>query len=288
MKIAILGSDSFLAKQLSSSFQSNGWNVTPFSRTTTDRFSFPDAVPSIVKLTSFDVIVLTASAGVQAGSGVSATDLYGINLFYPVELITQLGEHGFNGIMITFGSYFEIGNCGDDRALNEIDLVHTPYVARNAYSLSKRLLTRFRDSFHESFRWFHVVLPTIYGKGERSARLIPYLIESARLQKDLSVTAGLQVRQYLHTDDVSTFVEMALTNRIPADIYNLAPAGSVTISELRSLTIHLANPGYRGSIEIKTGRDEDMKVLKLDASKANSRGWLPKVSLEAGINSYLA
>jgi len=289
MKIALLGSESFLAKHLSESFRHhNGWDTTPFSRYGSDQFSYPHGVPLISTLTSYDAIVLTASAGVQAGSDVSATDLYGINLFYPVELITQLTEHNFRGIVITFGSYFEIGNCNEDRSFNENALVHTPYAAKNPYSLSKRLLTRFHDSFQGSFPWFHVVLPTIYGKGERSARLIPYLIESARQQKDLSVTAGQQVRQYLHTDDVSVFIGMALNNSLAPGMYNLAPASSVTIAELRTLTIRLANPDYRGAIEIKTGRDEDMKILKLDASKANLQNWQPKVSLEAGINSYLS
>jgi len=288
MKIALLGSESFLAKQLATLFQKNNWDFTSFSKTTPDRFSYPDAVPSILKLLSFDAIVLTASAGVQAGSSVTTTDLFGINLFYPIELITRLGEHNFKGFVITFGSYFEIGNCNDDRALNENDLIHTPYIAKNPYSLSKRLLTRYRESFQGAFNWFHVVLPTIYGKGERSARLIPYLIESARLQKNLSVTAGQQIRQYLHTDDVAAFVAMALNNNITAGIYNLAPANSITIAELRNVTIRLANPDYKGSIEIKTGRDEDMKILKLDASRANSQGWLPTVSLEKGINSYLS
>lgn len=288
MKIGLLGSDSFLAKQLFDSFQREGHVVTPFSRNTPDKFNYPHSVPSITKLISFDALVLTASAGVQAGSGVTTTDLYGINLFYPVKLITQLIEHDYKGVVITFGSYFEIGNCNDDKSFNEKDLVHTPYVAKNPYSLSKRMLTRFHDSFMGTFKWFHVVLPTIYGKGERPARFIPYLVESARQQKDLSVTAGTQVRQYIHTDDVASFLSLALNDRITAGIYNLAPAASITIAELRALTIKVANSNYHGSIEIKAGRDEDMKILKLDASKANSSGWQPKVSLEAGINSYLA
>lgn len=288
MKAAVLGSTSFLAGYVIRMLKTVAHDVTEFSRTGTEIFSYPDRLPSTEQLAQFDLIVLTASAGVQAGNAVKTVDLIGVNLFYPVALITELTERNFKGVVITFGSYFEIGNCSDDRVFDEQALVHTTYPATNPYSTSKRLLTRFRDSYASAMRWYHIVLPTIYGKGERPARFIPYLIDAARGQKDLKVTAGNQVRQYLHADDVCTFVNMIISSQITPDIYNLAPAESMTIADLRTLTIKTANPDYKGNIAITAGRDEQMKILKLDALKANSHGWKPKVSLEKGIRSYLS
>ncbi len=287
MTIAILGSDSFLAKHLIEALSRDRHVLTLFSRTTPEPFSFPQAAPSADRLAQFDAIILTASAGVQAGTKVTTTDLYSINLFYPVTLINELVERNYPGIVITFGSYFEIGNCTTRQSFNESQLVLTPHLARHPYSLSKRMLTRFRDSYNGSFPWFHLILPTIYGKGERDTRLIPYLIENARLQKNLSVTAGTQERQYLHVADVADFVSLALGQKVSPNIYNLAPTESTTIADLRATTIRIANPNYTGTIEIKSGRDEEMKFLNIDATRALQAGWKPCVSLESGIQSYL-
>jgi nucleoside-diphosphate-sugar epimerase len=280
-KVAVLGGSSFLAKHLAQKLDTH--DISNYGREGPRCFDYPKVIPGVSELVDCDAIVLTAAAGVQAGGG---EEVYGINTFFPIRLVQQLESEKFKGTLITFGSYFEIGDCPHDRMLTEAQLVHSDYPAANAYVVSKRLLTRFWSSYNGSLRWFHLVLPSLYGKGENPARIISYLINSLREGTKLRVSEGTQVRQYLHVNDVISFVRMILNSEIRAGIYNLAPANSISIAELRSKVIDAVGGDKKFELEIVPSRDEGQKVLKIDNAKASAAGWQPTLSIDAGIKTY--
>jgi nucleoside-diphosphate-sugar epimerase len=279
-KLAVLGGSSFLAQHLAE--QSVAHKISLFSRRGPLVFDYPRIVPDMSQLAGHDAIVLTAAAGVQ---GARKDDSFGINTFFPIQLVHELETVNFKGTLITFGSYFEIGDCPDDRTFDEPGIVCSQYPTASSYVISKRLLTRFWSSYSGTLRWFHLILPSLYGKGENPSRIISYLIGALRDGAKLRVSEGTQVRQYLHVSDVISFLQMTLNVDVQPGIYNLAPTNSISIAQLRSKVIQAVGAGEI-EIEIVPSHDEGQKVLKLDAAKAQATGWKPAVSIDAGIKSY--
>lgn len=285
-RIAILGGNSFLASYVQKYFADVSHEVDSFQRNGEFKLEYPSFVPPIDILLKYDTIIITASAGVQSGKVETDQIILGLNAFYPIQLIMELEKYNYKGKVVTFGSYFEIGNCGEDKFLNEYEVIHSDLDTRNLYALSKRLLSRFCSSYSGPVAWYHLILPSVYGKGENPSRLIPYLIGSVQAGNTIKVTKGAQVRQYLHASDVVSFIDYFHKEQISPGIYNLSPDESLTIAALRSLVIEMVASDSKFVMEIIQGRDENMRILQLDSSKARSYGWLPSTRLKKGIQSY--
>jgi nucleoside-diphosphate-sugar epimerase len=283
-KIAIVGGDSFLARHLRNQINDEG--PTVYTRGGINPFDYPRAIPDMESLANHGAIILTAAGGVQAKKDGGRVDIFGINTFFPIQLVQEMEVRNFKGTLITFGSYFEIGDCPNDRSFTETQLVHSDYATLNPYVVSKRLLSRFWNSYSGPLRWFHLILPSLYGKGENPARIISYLIASLREGIKLRVSEGTQVRQYLHVSDAISFIRLSLSTNISPGMYNLAPDHAITIADLRSKVMEMV--GDRRDVKMETipSRDEGQKFLKLDGGKARATGWSPAVSLEEGIKSY--
>jgi nucleoside-diphosphate-sugar epimerase len=280
-RVVVLGGSSFLARHLVQ--QLTAYETSVYDRSGAKQFNYPVAIPDINELAEHDAIVLTAASGVQPGRD---QNVFGVNTFFPIQLVDGLDARKFKGQLITFGSYFEIGDCSSDKIFTEVEVVHSDNPAANSYVISKRLLTRFWSSYQGGLKWFHLILPSLYGKGENPARIISYLIGALREGAKLRVSEGSQVRQYLHVNDVVSFIRMILNAEVQPGIYNLAPANAISIAELRSKVVRAVGSGHV-ELEIIPSRDEGQKVLKLSNAKAMATGWQPAVSIEEGINSYL-
>ncbi len=64
---------------------------------------------------------------------------------------------------------------------------------------------------------------TVYGPGEHSGRLLPSLLEIAATGKTLSLTAGLQKRDFSYVEDVAEgLLRLGLGSAFPGEIVNLA------------------------------------------------------------------
>jgi len=286
-RVAILGGYSFLATYLCRHLKAKGFQVDLYSQYNPPFFYYPYQLPHAENLIDYDLIILTAAAGVQARKSVTSEAIFGLNAFFPIQLIYQLEQYKFGGKLITFGSYFEIGDCSTTTPFNEEDVIYSKLPATSEYVISKRLLSRFRSSYNSAFAWYHLILPSIYGKGEDPSRLIPYLIRGIQHGEKLQVTQGKQLRQYLHVEDVLSFIKLLTESEIQSGMYNLAPDHPISIADLRTKLIELVSKVGDMQIEIISMRDENMKVLKLNAAKANAIGWRPLVSLDEGILSYL-
>jgi nucleoside-diphosphate-sugar epimerase len=128
---------------------------------------------------------------------------------------------------VSFGSYFEIGNNSQSKIYDEIELVNSILKVPNDYCVSKRLLTKYRNSFDSSFKYYHFILPTIYGELELKHRLIPYTVNTIRNGGKLMFSSGKQIRQYLYAGDIPKLI-FEIFYKCEDGIYNIA--GSETLS----------------------------------------------------------
>lgn len=304
MKIAIIGSSSFLGTALFDQFRTSKHKWYLFNRKrpvelpegcTWLPYNAPALPLSMFQLSTCDVIYFCAGAGIQPKHDHSDALIYELNTFEPIRLVTELQKVGFSGKLVTFGSYFEIGNQVEEHAYTEQAIATHQNPLPNAYCRSKNLLTRFADNHllapnALSFCWQHFILTNIYGAGENHQRLFPYIIQSVAQNQSMEFTSGIQQRQYTHVNDVARFLQQTLSSQ-QSGLFNLT---APTVSSVRSVietVLELAEEHFGHLPAVSFGsiskRDERMKYLALDMTLTqNCFTFEANTPLKDGIRAY--
>jgi len=292
IKTAIIGSSSFLGSYIITDLEKEKYELTLFSREKTNYkhlflpFAYPNSIPDYSVFLDYDIIIFAAAGGVQSSKKYSLDEIYALNTFVPITLSNFLDENDFKGKFISFGSYFEIGAQDELKQFTETEVALANFEVPNHYCLSKRLLTRFVNDSLSKINHYHIILPSIYGKNENENRLIPYLIQSLESHKKLELTAGTQIRQFLHVKDVSQFVLMICNQSIEKGVYNLASDHYNWVKDVVETVFNHFGKDFSDVLGKIQRQDESMQVLLLDNSKAIKTGWKPKVDLKEGILDY--
>jgi nucleoside-diphosphate-sugar epimerase len=159
----------------------------------------------------------------------------------------------------------------------------------NDYVISKRLLTRFIDSYKLNFSILHFIIPTVYGKGENDNRLLPYLLKCKTLKKDIHLTAGHQLREYLYIEELPIIINKAILLNIESGIYNVEGSDRIKIQELVALAAKIFSIAPDDIHFSSVDRwDTSMNVLMLNGEKLNSKlNYKAVYTLNETIKKYL-
>ncbi len=294
-KVCVIGSNGFLATKIVEKFKLNNYNITGFSRKDNNNlnkhfiFNHPFNPIDFNLLMDHEMIIYAAGAGVQSNTAETVNDIYHLNAFLPIEIILFLEKNKWQGKFISFGSYFEIGYNNEKKFFSEEEVILSRNKVPNEYCTSKRILARFLNSRNINIKYFHLILPNIYGKGENENRLLPYLIDSIINGNKLKLTSGDQLRQYIHVDDIVKYIDIILNENITSGYYNITNEDPLTVKEIVYLVHNLL--GKQCSEEIfgtNERNDASMNVLQLSSKKASSEfKYSNKISIKEGILSYL-
>ncbi|WP_299252683.1 NAD(P)-dependent oxidoreductase [uncultured Cytophaga sp.] len=295
--ISIIGANSFLAtrirKQLlvdtSINLQLYGSNIELLSeRERAFDFRLPAQQLNYESLLNSDTILYCAGAGIQSSKTYTSALIYEVNVFEPIRLLLYLEEVGFKGNVITFGTYFEIGNNTDVRAFQEKEVMCSTHTLANEYALSKRMLSQFIDSASLGYKHYHLILASIYGHGENEHRLIPYLVKQLQEHKPVHVSSGEQIRQYIHVSDVIDLLIEIFQGYLKAGIYNVAPTDSISVRTLVETVVAHIQPKANITFGDVSKTDQSMAVLSLATDKIRAHtSWRPQITLSQGINEYV-
>ena len=292
-KVALIGSTSFLAKYLIQC-SSNNFEFSGFGRTNINReiehfdFDYPSIDIDYNKLLNFDAIVICAARGIKNDS--NAIDIYELNAFFPIRVVTYLNENRFKGKLITFGSYFEIGNNKIRKSFTEKELLNSCLEVPNNYCISKRILSNYFRSIKINFQYFHLILPTIYGIGEDGKRLIPYIVNSLKKNEKPKLTNGKQVREYIHARDLVALIFVLIEGHdIQSGIYNVPGNEILQIKDIVSIALNEFNLTNDAIETSKERYDQSMLYLSLNASKIKIAvpNWHPTISISTSIKEYI-
>jgi nucleoside-diphosphate-sugar epimerase len=298
MKVAIVGSNSFLAEYIIRILVRH--NIEPALYGTTSSiefplleytaFKFPEQPIDYKDLLEYDAVIYTAGAGIQANLNETTEIIYELNSFLPIRLATMLSVNNFKGKLITFGSYFEIGNETTERYYSENEVISSVKKVPNDYCASKRILSRFFSN-DQNLDFYHLILPNIYGKGENPQRIIPYLINSLKNNEDIKLTSGEQVRQYIHATDVAKTIFDIINENYQKGFYNLCRPEPIQIKELVKKIFDLCGQKDKfglGLFGANEKSDTSMPYLLLNNAKAlHTFKYQPEILIEEGIKTYL-
>lgn len=300
MNAAIIGSNSFLAQYIIRELAGNNINAVLYGSSPSEEFpslnfevfNFPEHEIDYTGLLDFDSIIYTAGAGIQANRNETPEIIYELNSFTPIRLANTLSANSYKGKLLTFGSYFEIGNEINEKYYSENEIVTCLNEVPNHYCTSKRLLSRYLSSFLPVLNFYHLILPNIYGKGENTQRLIPYLLHAIANNEPIKLTSGEQVRQYIHAADIAKSVLDIINENYPNGFYNLCRSEAIQIKSLVKKIIAVAGKtdilSELNLFGTKDRSDTAMPYLLLNNTKAvNTFRYQPQISIEEGIKTYL-
>jgi len=294
-KVVIIGANSFLGRNLIEELRQSSFDLTLFARNQADSFkdyafeifNYPQNPLDFNKVIKADVIIYAVGAGVQASLKESSELIFQLNAFLPISLLNFLQENKFQGKIVTFGSYFELGNKAEAKAYSEDELVSINTLVPNHYCGSKRLLTRFIGNGLLTINYYHLILPTIYGPGENQSRLIPYVVNQLINKLPLTLTSGEQSRAYLYVKDLCRLLEEFITEDFAPGIYNVAAAEQLQVKSLVQLISLNLNLPLNFTANAAIRNDVAMKHLELNAVKlSKATTWKPKKRITDIIHLY--
>jgi nucleoside-diphosphate-sugar epimerase len=125
----------------------------------------------------------------------------------------------------------------------------------------------------------------MYGPRENPARLVSSVILSLLRGQPAASSHGLQVRDYLHIQDVAEGM-VALLASDAKGAYNIAAGSAVTIREIVELLGKITGRSDLLQIGALPARANDAPLVLGDTRRAaGDIGWTPKLTLEAGLSA---
>jgi nucleoside-diphosphate-sugar epimerase len=295
MNICVIGSTGFLGKNIIEYALKNNFEILIIGREkpsiqTVRNIKFiklnliESFLPSIIL--DYQLIFYCAGVGINPSEDQKLNDINEINTFIPIKLAKFLDKNKYKGKLITFGSYFEIGNVPSKlNGYTEKEIVTLKIENENNYCLSKKKLTDFFNRTNLNIDFYHCILPTIYGLGENQNRLIPYVIKGIENDDKLSFSAGNQIRQYLHIEDAINIIFLMINKNISSGIYNFPSADTLSVRKIVEIIYKhfnkILNPKFFGAVKI---RDEFMPILELNSTKLLEKIDVPRLT---NIKEYL-
>jgi nucleoside-diphosphate-sugar epimerase len=306
MRVLLTGASGFIGKRLAMHLSKRGDEVLAIGRTPCpvrgvrnllaprlDLSSLEDAFEAH----SVDSIFHLAAAGVRPDYRDTA-DLIDINVLLPTAIVAAASRHAVTSVTL-------IGSCAEYAA--ELDLACDPSCegtqlnersaceTRRIYGATKAAGTLLGLSTGATFGIPVIAarLFQVYGPGEPPHRLLSTLAAHLTLGRDVPLSLGTQVRDFVFVDDVCeslTRLNDALSHRtVQPGIYNICTGRAHSVAQFSYLVAQKlgVDSGLLkfGAIPL---RSDDLPFVVGDPRKLRtSLGWQPGTSLAAGIEISL-
>ena len=158
------------------------------------------------------------------------------------------------------------------------------------YGLSKLACTNYlKQSYNENsfpitiFRLFQV-----YGPLQDDNRLIPFVINSCKKNKNFKVTSGKQIRNFCYIDDVVRAIFLSLNNKkTNGEIFNLGSKENLKVKSVIKTINYKVGRGKPIFGKERTHIGEKNKIIPNINKIKKILNWEPKYSIERGLNKIL-
>lgn len=293
MKIMITGSSGMVGRNVSELAVSLGYDIITPNRKELDLLD-SYSVNDYIKSNKPDFIIHCAGlvGGIQA------------NIANPYEFCYQNAMLGLNVINSAYNSgvknFINLGSsCMYPRVANnplseELILTGELEPTNEGYAIAKILTTRLcmylSKTKNVSYKTY--IPCNLYGQwdtfDEKSSHMIPSVIRKIDTALDNGTQHieiwgdGLARREFMYTGDLADFILFSLNNfeSIP-DLINVGLGYDYSITEYYKTIADII--GYQGEFLYDHTKPAGMKQKLVDIRKQSKLGWIPKTTLESGI-----
>lgn len=199
-----------------------------------------------------------------------------------LDLLRILSEVGCKRLL-TAGTCFEYDT--DIGLLSETSATRPRFLyaaAKLALGEVAREACRAFGMSHAHLRFFYP-----YGPWEAPGRLVPAVVTPLLRGEEARVTAGEQVRDYLHIDDVARAVAIVLSSNFEG-VVNVGSGVEVRVCDVVGAVARACGREDLVRYGALPTREGDPQVVCADVGRLRSLGFVPKFGLEAGIEDTVA
>lgn len=297
MRIALTGASGFLGRHFVPAALAAGHRLCALERSRpvpggveAVRGGLEDPAARARLLEGADVLVHLAAAGVQ-GRDRAWPGMLQANVAAPVELAEEAARQGVRLVVAA-------GTCLEYRGHGRLPDEPCPPGARprcdegaptgpaDPYGATKAagailLAARARAL---GLPLTYLRFASLYGPGDDADKLLPAALRAALAGREFEMTAGEQVRDWLHVDD-AVGVLLAAIAGAGAGIVNAGTGEGVAVRDLVARLFELAGaPAGRVLAGRRPYRPGEVHHLVLDPSRLRGElGYTPRTALEAGL-----
>jgi nucleoside-diphosphate-sugar epimerase len=135
------------------------------------------------------------------------------------------------------------------------------------------------------FAWGRIFYP--YGPGEDPRRAVPALIRTLLEGKTFDATAGEQVRDYIHVDDIASAFVQLLESKAHG-IFNISSAAPLPMRKIFQAVADAMGKPQAIRFGAVPYRGWEPPRISGDNAKLRALGWKPRFDLEAGMRDAIA
>ena len=228
-----------------------------------------------------DYVYNLAARGVDDPNG-EPSSMFQVNTYGSFTLLNKLKETRVKKF-IHVGTAYEYG-CN----INPID-EEALLGPKNHYAASKLAGSVYAQTFCKTDNLPMVLVRcfTAYGPGQGRTFFIPEVITSFLEGREVEVTSGKQIRDFLYIDDLITGLLLAAKGE-NGEVFNIGGGKGYSVKDVVMKIGDLLDENKKikfGAIEHRTNEIWEMVA---DISKIKYKlGWVPQVSLEDGLHKTI-
>ena len=237
-----------------------------------------DDLPEDVVNFSPEVIVHLAWDGIP---DFSATKCYS-NVVTQIKFLAETKKlHNLVKILVAV-------SCAEYGSKSGICHEAEKYPPNNYFSWAKQTLENYFNLFCKEkeiqLLWFRVFF--VYGPGQRSASLIPYLLNSFLSGKNPEIKNPNAANDFIYVDDVVDAFLRGVELDGAVGIVNLGSGKLTAVEEVAKIAERACKKNMELQENFLTELSIEKSILAMTADISNAKavlGWTPKVSLTKGI-----
>lgn len=290
-KILITGSTGFVGRHLVKKLLQDGCSILEITRKKEKSFRlFGNATSKVVvsdidfenKISKFNpnIVIHLAAHLTPSDKYEDIKKLIDSNILFISKLLNTVSRLDLD-LFINTGTFAEYSN-GDNE--------YSPAYFYSATKTASRSIVNYYTNTH-NFRQCTVVPYTIYGGESESKKIIDLILESTESQRKLELTAGDQVLDFIHIDDVVSFYRCLIHNAskiLDESNFKLGTGKGHNLKEVADIVESLTDKKTNISWGAKDYRKCDVMHAVADLDEINNQlTWSPQISIINGLERMI-
>lgn len=233
-----------------------------------------------LSLLNTSIVIHLASYSTSKDDKDTIVTLVDSNILF-VSLLLDALKNSPLKLFINAGSFSEFHTNNEE--------LHPTYLYSATKTASRFIIDYFSQTYN--FTFVNAILYTVYGLHGENKKIIDYMLDSLEAQEPIKMSAGHQILDFVHIDDVICFYLVLIKNHgylSNYHEYHIGTGKGTSIKELAQQFMRFSckAPNIQWGAISPRKRDTHIAIANVQPV-FNELGWKATIDLETGIKMYL-